>query len=258
MPPELETTEFRKILEALRDICVEHLTGTGIVTTEDSHQAKIGIDKGRVVSIQFCNKSGIEALRLLRQVDRAAYSFHAGEKPQETSASEGSTAYLPSTFHVFAFLGLDSEAAAPLKQMAGGTVSPNAKRPVTPPAQGTKKKILVVEDSAISRKVISRTLLEGSYEIVETEDGFQALAALGNSIPDLVLLDLVLPGIDGYKVLTHMRKKAEFAKIPVIILTSRDTLLDKLRGKMSEADEYLTKPFAPHELLEKVEKHLEK
>ncbi|KOR30918.1 hypothetical protein TI04_03495 [Achromatium sp. WMS2] len=118
--------------------------------------------------------------------------------------------------------------------------------------------MLVVEDSAISRKVISRTLLEGSYEIVETEDGFQALAALGNSIPDLVLLDLVLPGIDGYKVLTHMRKKAEFAKIPVIILTSRDTLLDKLRGKMSEADEYLTKPFAPHELLEKVEKHLEK
>lgn len=53
-----------------------------------------------------------------------------------------------------------------------------------------------------------------------------------------------------------MKKKAECAKIPIIILTSRDTLLDKLRGKMSEADEYLTKPFSSTELLEKVEKHL--
>ncbi len=121
---------------------------------------------------------------------------------------------------------------------------------------GHQAKVLVVEDSTVSRKVITNTLAKKGFQIAEAEDGFQALAQLGNEKPDLVLLDLILPGMDGYKVLTHMQKKPEFASIPVIILTSKDTLFDKLRGRMSGSDEYLTKPFSPTELLAKVEKYL--
>ncbi|MDS4059429.1 MAG: response regulator, partial [Candidatus Contendobacter sp.] len=66
----------------------------------------------------------------------------------------------------------------------------------------------------------------------------------------------VMPGIDGYKVLSMVRKHDTFKNLPVIMLTSRDGLLDKLRGKMGGSDEYLTKPFTPDELLEKISKHL--
>lgn len=134
-------------------------------------------------------------------------------------------------------------------------------RPPQPPQHpvpaSDAKKVLVVEDSTISRTVITRTLSRKGYRIIEAEDGFQALAQLTNEMPDLVLLDLIMPGMDGYKVLSHMKKKEEFAKIPVIILTSRDTLFDKLRGKMSGSDEYLTKPFSSTELLDKVSQYLD-
>jgi twitching motility two-component system response regulator PilG len=123
-------------------------------------------------------------------------------------------------------------------------------------AEGAGRTVLVVEDSVISRKVINNTLSPRGYRITEAADGFQALAQLTNEKPDLVLLDLILPGMDGYKVLSHMKKKPEFESIPVIILTSRDTLFDKLKGKMSGSDEYLTKPFSSVELVDKVSKYI--
>jgi len=257
--PDNRTIDFRKLLEELRNICIDHQTGNAFIVTENNQWAEIRIEKGKITNIKFRNKRGIEALRLLKQVEKARYSFNEGELPQKEEGLDIDAPYLPSTFHIFQLLGLDAAAAAPLQTAASAAA---AKAAIAAPAAatakktGAKKTILVVEDSAISRKVIARTLAEKNYEIIETEDGFQALAALGNAIPDLVLLDLVLPGIDGYKVLAHMKKKPECANIPVIILTSRDTLLDKLRGKMSEADEYLTKPFSPNDLLERVERHL--
>lgn len=251
MSLEHRVIEFRKLLEELRDICVGQATGMAVVVTENNQIAEFRIESGRITGIQFREKRGIEALRILKQVEKAKYSFAKCDLPKKDDAEDPNAPYLPSTFHIFQLLGLDAAAAAPLQSIAV-----TAKAAVTPLMPGEKKKVLVVEDSAISRKVIVRALSDKGYDIIETEDGFQALAALGNAIPDLVLLDLVLPGIDGYKVLAHMKKRPECASIPVIILTSRDTLLDKLRGKMSEADEYLTKPFSPLELLEKVEKHL--
>lgn len=255
--PDNRTIDFRKLLEELRNICIEHQTGNAFIVTENNQWAEIRIEKGKITNIKFRNKRGIEALRLLKQVEKARYSFNEGELPQkDEDANNADAPYLPSTFHIFQLLGLDAAAAAPL-QSTGTSAKTTTTTVVTTAKKSAEKKIvLVVEDSAISRKVIIRTLSEKNYEIIETEDGFQALAALGNTTPDLVLLDLILPGIDGYKVLAHMKKKPECANIPVIILTSRDTLLDKLRGKMSEADEYLTKPFSPNDLLERVERLL--
>jgi len=147
---------------------------------------------------------------------------------------------------------------APAASSPSGGQEPATVPPSRPPMQRKTMtpKVLVVEDSTVSRKVITSTLSKKGYQILEAEDGFQALAQLSNEAPDLVLLDLVLPGMDGYKVLAHMKKKESFVNIPVIILTAKDTLFDKLRGKMSGSDEYLTKPFSPTELLAKVEKYL--
>jgi twitching motility two-component system response regulator PilG len=113
-----------------------------------------------------------------------------------------------------------------------------------------------VEDSAVTRKVIGKTLLDNGYVVVEAENGLAAFARLNDEKPDLMLLDIIMPGIDGYKVLSMVRKHDKFKNLPVIMLTSRDGLLDKLRGKMGGSDEYLTKPFTPDQLLEKINKYL--
>lgn len=268
MSLEHKLIEFRTLLEELRNICIERGTGTAFIVTDNNQWAEIRIDAGKIINIKFRNKRGIDALRLLKQVAQAKYSFNTEDimKHDDAEKSKDSEGlYLPSTFHLFQLLGLDAAAAAPLQSSTATKpiiTSQTDDKSITASTSASNndnshKKILVVEDSAISRKVIVRSLAEKGYEIIETEDGFQALAALGNATPDLVLLDLVLPGIDGYKVLANMKKNPECATVPVIILTSRDTLLDKLRGKMSEADEYLTKPFSPHDLLEKVKKHLD-
>lgn len=136
-----------------------------------------------------------------------------------------------------------------------GTVEESAK--VTS-EDGSEKntRILIVEDSMVTRKVIARTLMANGYEIFEAKNAFEALTGLEEKKPDLILLDIILPGKDGYEILSEIRQKPMFKKTPVIMLTSRDGLFDKLKGKASNANEYLTKPFQPDELLTVVRKYL--
>lgn len=120
----------------------------------------------------------------------------------------------------------------------------------------SRGKVLVVEDSMVTRKVIARTLTENNYQVFEAKDAEHALTQIEIHTPDLVLLDIILPKKDGYQILAEIRQKPHLAKIPVIMLTSRDSLFDKLKGKVSDANEYLTKPFRPDELLLVVKKYL--
>jgi twitching motility two-component system response regulator PilG len=123
--------------------------------------------------------------------------------------------------------------------------------------EGRKNKIvLVVEDSATTRKVIAVILKHEGFDVVEAKDGIEALARFNEITPDLVLLDIIMPGMDGYQVLSTMKHNENFKKIPVIMLTARDGLIDKVKGKMSGCSEYLTKPFTPEELLNKIKKYL--
>ena len=125
----------------------------------------------------------------------------------------------------------------------------------SPEETASENTILVVEDSAVTRKVISMTLSQNGYSIIEAKDGLEALAKLNEKKPDLMLLDIIMPGIDGYKVLAIMKKNPEFKDIPVIMLTARDKLFDKIKGKMSGSNEYLTKPFDPDVLTARVAKY---
>jgi twitching motility two-component system response regulator PilG len=119
-----------------------------------------------------------------------------------------------------------------------------------------RNKVLVVEDSATTRKVVSITLGKQGYTVLEAQNGLEALTKLNDEKPDLVLLDIILPGMDGYKILSIIRDSAELKHIPVIMLTSKDKFLDKVKGKMSGSNEYLTKPFNPDQLVAKVSKYL--
>jgi len=120
----------------------------------------------------------------------------------------------------------------------------------------SKNKILVVEDSPTTRKVITITLSQHGYDAIEARDGLEALSRLNEASPDLILLDIILPKMDGYKVLSIIKASPEFKDIPVIMLTSKDGFLNKAKGKFSGSSAYLTKPFDPEELIETIENHL--
>lgn len=118
------------------------------------------------------------------------------------------------------------------------------------------KKILVIEDSPTTRKVIKTNLQNNGFLVVESDDGVGALSKLALEQPDLVVLDVMLPKLDGYSILYMIRHNNELKDTPVIMLTSKAKLTDKVRGKLSSANAYLTKPFDPDNLISEVEKHV--
>jgi twitching motility two-component system response regulator PilG len=124
------------------------------------------------------------------------------------------------------------------------------------PEQTGKKKILVVEDSPTTRKVVVLTLKQKGYVLVEAQDGLEALSKIDEERPDLILLDIILPKMDGYKILSLIKENKELKDIPVIMLTSKDGFIDKCKGKLAGSTAYLTKPFEPKDLIKTVRKYI--
>jgi two-component system response regulator MprA len=110
--------------------------------------------------------------------------------------------------------------------------------------------ILVVDDDAPIRRMLSRTLAAEGYEVEASPDGGTALAAVERSAPDLVVLDVAMPGIDGLAVARRLRDKG--LGVPILLLTARDGVPDRVAGLDAGADDYLVKPFAAEELLARV------
>jgi DNA-binding response OmpR family regulator len=113
-----------------------------------------------------------------------------------------------------------------------------------------KDRILVVEDEAIVAEVVERFLRREGYETLVAEDGRNALNALGSFLPDLIVLDLMLPEVDGLEVCREVRARGQ---TPIIMLTARGEEADKVLGLGLGADDYVTKPFSPRELAARVE-----
>jgi twitching motility two-component system response regulator PilG len=120
-----------------------------------------------------------------------------------------------------------------------------------------RKKILVVEDSPTTRKVIKMTLQSNEFHVVEAGDGVEALTKINDEQPDLILLDVMLPKLDGYGILSVLKKNSTLKGVPVIMLTSKDGLKDRIKGRFSSASAYLTKPFKPEVLLKKVNQYIQ-
>jgi len=124
------------------------------------------------------------------------------------------------------------------------------------PEATDQKMILVVEDSSTTRKVISITLSRQGYRVVEAADGLEALSKISEERPDLIMLDVILPKMDGYKILSIIKGNKEFKDIPVIMLTSKDGFINKMKGKMAGSTAYLTKPFDPDKMIAEIQKHV--
>ena len=113
-------------------------------------------------------------------------------------------------------------------------------------------RIMVIDDSSTIRRSAEIFLGQAGYQIVLAEDGFDALAKIHDSHPDLIFCDILMPRLDGYQTCALIKKSARFRETPVIMLSSKDGLFDRARGAMVGSDEYLTKPFTKDSLLKTV------
>ena len=111
------------------------------------------------------------------------------------------------------------------------------------PAAASRKTVLVVDDSATIRKILTLTLEGAGYAVVAEPDGARAVERLAQLVPDLILLDITMPNLDGYEVCKRIKRDARIAHVPVVMLSGKDGFFDKVKGRMVGATEYLTKPF---------------
>ncbi len=114
-------------------------------------------------------------------------------------------------------------------------------------------KVLVIDDSNTIRRSAEIFLRQGGHEVLLAEDGFDALAKVNDHDPELIFCDILMPRLDGYQTCAIIKRNPRFAHVPVIMLSSKDGLFDKARGRMVGSQDYLTKPFTKEQLLRAVE-----
>ena len=113
-------------------------------------------------------------------------------------------------------------------------------------------RVMVIDDSNTIRRSAEIFLRQGGHEVVLAEDGFDALAKVNDHDPELIFCDILMPRLDGYQTCAIIKRNPRFAKVPVIMLSSKDGLFDKARGRMVGSEDYLTKPFTKEQLLRAV------
>jgi twitching motility two-component system response regulator PilG len=113
-------------------------------------------------------------------------------------------------------------------------------------------KVMVIDDSLTIRRSAEIFLVQAGCRVILAEDGFDALAKISDHQPDVIFVDILMPRLDGFQTCALIKKNPRFAQTPVIMLSSRDGLFDRARGRMAGSDEYLTKPFTREALLQAI------
>ncbi len=119
-----------------------------------------------------------------------------------------------------------------------------------------RQRILVVDDSATVRKLVSGKLEKCGHEVVCAIDGVDALEKINALVPDLILLDITMPRMDGYQVCKLIRNNEATKDVPIVMISGKDGFFDKVRGRMAGTTGYITKPFGPETLMKTVEAYI--
>ena len=117
-------------------------------------------------------------------------------------------------------------------------------------------KVMVIDDSKTIRLTAETVLKKVGYEVITAVDGFDALAKIADNKPDIIFVDIMMPRLDGYQTCALIKNNSKFKATPVIMLSSKDGLFDKAKGRIVGSDEYLTKPFSKDELLGSVRQYV--
>ena len=117
-------------------------------------------------------------------------------------------------------------------------------------------KVMVIDDSKTIRRTAETLLKKEGCDVVSVENGYEALSLISDLHPDIIFVDIMMPRLDGYKTCALIKMNSEFKSTPVIMLSSKDGLFDKAKGKIVGAELYLTKPFTKEELLDAIKSHI--
>ena len=115
---------------------------------------------------------------------------------------------------------------------------------------------MVIDDSNTIRRSAEIFLVQAGCQVLLAEDGFDALSKIADHQPDIIFCDIMMPRLDGYQTCALIKKNTKFQRTPVIMLSSKDGLFDRARGRLAGSDEYLTKPFTKESLLRSVASHV--
>lgn len=113
-------------------------------------------------------------------------------------------------------------------------------------------KVMVIDDSNTIRRSAEIFLKQAGCEVILAEDGFDALSKIASYLPDVIFVDIMMPRLDGYQTCSLIKRNSRFKSTPVIMLSSKDGVFDRARGRMVGSDQYLTKPFTQESLIEAV------
>lgn len=117
-------------------------------------------------------------------------------------------------------------------------------------------KVMVIDDSKTIRRTAETLLKKAGCEVVTATDGFEALSKIADQKPDIIFVDIMMPRLDGYQTCALIKHNQVYRRTPVIMLSSRDGLFDKARGRIVGSEQYLTKPFTKEELLGAIKRHV--
>jgi twitching motility two-component system response regulator PilG len=118
-------------------------------------------------------------------------------------------------------------------------------------------KVMVIDDSKTIRRTAETLLQKAGCTVITATDGFDALAKIADTNPNIIFVDIMMPRLDGYQTCALIKNNSAFKSTPVIMLSSKDGLFDKAKGRIVGSDEYLTKPFSKEELLGAIRQHVQ-
>lgn len=117
-------------------------------------------------------------------------------------------------------------------------------------------KVMVIDDSKTIRRTAESLLKKEGCQVVTATDGFEALAKIADEKPDIIFVDIMMPRLDGYQTCALIKNNQVFKSTPVVMLSSKDGLFDRARGRIVGSDQYVTKPFTKDQLLDAIREHV--
>ena len=118
--------------------------------------------------------------------------------------------------------------------------------------EGSGIKVMVIDDSKVIRRTAESLLVKAGFRVFTAEDGFDALAKIADTQPEIIFVDIMMPRLDGYQTCALIKNNSRFRGTPVVMLSSKDGLFDKAKGRIVGSDSYLTKPFSREDLLDAI------
>jgi len=253
---------IKNFVNALAKYIESDMNGSVVIMGDNDGWGKVIIEKAQIVSINYGIYRGMQVLPELAKLNELRFMLReakTGEGDSDVGFVNAGSARI-SNEEFFSYFGFKvpqvSEVAVnSAKKAALTSIAKEADKNkiIKKHTRGAfREKVLIVDDSIIARKAAAVPLIEYGFDVFDANDGFDALGKLEKEMPDLIILDLIMPGMDGYKVVDLLKRNDKFKDLPIIMVTSKDSLMDRVKGKMSPTDAYITKPFKEGVLLKTV------